>query len=52
MKLEDPVPSTSGEVSRVQAVQLPGTSLIQTNWPPDGDECMMKGWGCTEAGEL
>ena len=52
MKLEESVPSGSGEVSRVQAVQLPGNSLIQTNWPLDGEECIMKGWGCTQAGKF
>jgi len=49
VKLEEDVPSGSVEQPHVQAVTLPDPET-ELSWPADGTECVMKGWGCTQAG--
>lgn len=48
VKLEEAVPASSEEIPEIQTVPLPTQG--DSNWPADDQECVMKGWGCTEGG--
>lgn len=47
IKLEEDLPI--GADPDISAVILPSSS--STAWPTDGQQCIMKGWGCTEKGD-
>lgn len=47
IKLEEPVP-TGDEIPEIRNIKLPNQSAM--NFPADDQECIMKGWGCTEKG--
>lgn len=48
VKLEEEVPTSAEDIPEIQAVVLPTQG--DSDWPEDGQECIMKGWGCTEGG--
>ena len=50
VKLEESVPSGASQVPEIQAVRLPRQGL--TGFPTTGQQCIMKGWGCTSGGKL
>ena len=49
MKLAEDVPATPQDVSDIQSVDLPDQTK-DLSWPVDDDDCVLKGWGCTELG--
>ena len=48
MKLKSSVPSSASNNADIQAVRLPPQGAY--DFPEDGAMCVMKGWGCTQAG--
>ena len=48
IKLEKDLPI--GSDPAIKAIALPSSNQ-GNNWPETGQECVMKGWGCEEAGE-
>ena len=46
VKLEEPVPTS--ELPEINHVQLPEQG--ETSFPADNQDCVMKGWGCTQGG--
>ena len=49
MKLAEDVPATPQDVSDIQSVDLPDQTE-DLSWPVNDDDCVLKGWGCTELG--
>ena len=49
VRLEEPVPS-GPDVPEIGSVTL--TAQGERRFPADGQICIMKGWGCTQSGEL
>ena len=49
IKLNVKVPASAERVLRIQAVTLPNPEMGRW-WPLYGQECVVKGWGCTTEG--
>ena len=49
VKLDEPVPASEDELPEIQNVFLPDQG--ETEFPEALQECVMKGWGCTEGGQ-
>ena len=43
------MPASAEDIPEIQSVPMPIQGVM--DWPEDGAECVMKGWGCTEGGE-
>jgi len=48
LRLEEPVPVSATHIPEIQAAKLPKQG--ETRFPMDGQNCIMKGWGCTMNG--
>ncbi|KAK2150643.1 hypothetical protein LSH36_397g02016 [Paralvinella palmiformis] len=50
LRLEEPVPVSATHIPEIQAAKLPKQG--ETRFPMDGQNCIMKGWGCTMNGGI
>lgn len=48
VKLEEDVPASDEVLPKIRSIQL--ISADNVTFPPDGHQCVMKGWGCTANG--
>ena len=49
VKLRETVPAGAERVLRIRSVSLPNPAWGDS-WPLPGQNCVVKGWGCTNEG--